>query len=178
MQHAVKRGILVALIGGGVLLAGCSRATGSPGSPLAGVSALATASTSGESGQPTPSQVTLTLDNSHYARGETISVTIHNGLSTTIWATDHQTSCTVVTAEHLQDGQWQPVGDCRLKTPTILMPLPAASTTTQQLVIPQSSSSGSSWPNGTYRVTLGYTGGDEGSGAPGGIVHSPEFTIG
>jgi hypothetical protein len=120
--------------------------------------------------------VTLTLDKQHYEAGATIAVTVHNELSQTVWAADHQTNCTVITAEHLQDSQWQGIQNCRLMTPTSFVALPAGSATVQRLST-QRPTSGSMWPAGTYRVTLTYSGGDEGTGGPGGVVHAAECTI-
>lgn len=184
MQRAIRLDVLAVVIGIAALLAGCGRTIGPGGSQqmgasppaTTGVSSSATAGTSsqatpGTSGQRTGGQVTLTLDKQRYATGDTIAVTIHNGLPQTIWATDHKTTCTVVTAERLQNGQWGAVGGCRLMTPTSMMPMPAASATVQHL-------SSSGWSSGTYRVTLTYTGGDEGSGSPGGVAYSVEFTVG
>jgi hypothetical protein len=180
MRYVLQRLVLVALIGVGTLVTGCGQPVGSPSSLPASPSSPATTSIPGPSVQPTIGQVTLTLDKQHYARGETITVTIQNELSQAIWVTDHKTSCTILTAEHLQDGQWQAVGDCRLMTPTLLVPVPDHSATTEQLAVPQASSAGGGWPSGTYRVTLTYTGGDEGTPSPGGtsgVAHSAEFTI-
>jgi hypothetical protein len=177
MQHTFRLGCLLALVGIAVLGAACGQTVGSPAAPQAGASSSATP---GASSQVVSGQVTLTLDRQQYTAGDIITVTIHNGLSQTIWATDHQTSCTVLTAEHLQDGQWVAVGNCRLQTPTLLVPLPDHSATTVQLAVPQASSSGSGWPAGTYRVTLLYNGGDEGTPSPGGtsgVAHSAAFTI-
>jgi hypothetical protein len=127
--------------------------------------------TAAASGQQTSGQVTLTLNKQHYSPGETVTVTIHNGLSQMIWSTDHKTACTVVVAERVQNGQWEAMGLCRLETPTRLVALPAASATPQPVAT-------GGWPSGTYRVTLSYGGGDEGTGGPSGVAHSPEFTIG
>ena len=171
MQHTSSRTFLLVLIGVSAFLAGCGRPAGSP-------SADATPSgTPGAGDQLVSGQVTLALDKQTYQPGDTIVVTINNGLSQTISTTDHQTNCTLVTAEYLAGSQWQAVGACRLMTPTRIVPLPANSSTVQQLVVPESSSDGSSWPAGTYRVTLVYSGGDEGTAVPGGLVHSAEFTI-
>ncbi len=183
MQRAVRLDVLVVVIGIGVLLAGCGRSVGPGGSLQAGTSPAAPASASssapastspqatpGASGQRTSGQVTLTLDKQHYAASDTIAVTLHNGLAQAIWATDHKTTCTVITAERLQNGQWAAMGGCRLMTPTTMMSLPAASDTVQRLA-------SAGWPSGTYRVTLSYTAGDAGNGGPGGVVYSAEFTI-
>ena len=183
MRRVVRLDILVALIGISTLLAGCGRTIGPGGalqagaSPTAstGISATATAGASspgtpGALGKGTSGQVTLTLDRQQYGAGNTIVVTVHNGLSQAIWAADHQTACTVVTAERLQNGQWQTVGACRLMTPTTMVSLPAASATAQRLA-------SSGWPSGTYRVTLSYNG-DAGAGGSGGVAYSVEFSIG
>jgi hypothetical protein len=114
--------------------------------------------------------VTLTLDKQRYGAGEAISVTIINGSSKMIWAADHQTSCTMLVVERAQDGKWEPVANCHLLTPTRLSALSTGATTVRLDT--------SGWSTGSYRVTLSYSGGDEGQGAPGGIAHSAEFTVG
>jgi hypothetical protein len=179
MQRAIRRGVLVAFVGSSVLLllAGCGRNVGSVGSAGSPQPSTSSSATPNASNQLASGHVTLTVDKQRYATNDTIAVTIHNGLPQTIWAADHQTSCTTVTAERLQDGKWETVGVCRLMTPTRLVPLSAASAVVQHLV-GTGSSSGRGWPSGTYRVTLTYTGGDEGTSGPSGVVHSDEFTIG
>lgn len=179
MRRALNRALLLAVIGvsGVALLAGCGRTanvSGSSGSPQAGTTAPATPSPAGsQSGGP----VTLTLDRQRYTAGATITVMIHNGLSATIWAADHQTSCTVVTAERLAGGQWQAVAGCRLMTPTRLVPLPAGSAT-EQLLHVQGTPLGGMWQAGTYRVALTYSAGDELTGGRGGVAYSAQFTLG
>lgn len=176
MQRAVKLEVLVMVLSIGALLVGCGRAVGPGGSAQASASPPASPSasssaTAGASPQRTSGQVTLTLDKQRYATGDTIAVTIHNGLPQTIWTTDHKSACTVVTAARLQNGQWETVGDCRLMTPTTMVSLPAASATVQHL-------SSTGWPSGTYRVALTYSPGDTGTGSPGGVVYSVDFTMG
>jgi hypothetical protein len=118
--------------------------------------------------------VTVTVDKTHYAPQDTITVTISNGLATTISTTDHQTNCTIVTLERLANGAWQAEGVCRLKTPTRIVPI-SPGMTVQQL-------SSSPWPTGTYRVAFRYfTEPDAVQGASpgqGGLVYSTTFTIG
>ncbi len=177
MQRAIRRGVLVAFVGISVLLAGCGRAVGSVGSVGSPQPSASSSATPSASSQLASGHVTLTVDKQHYATNDTIAVTIRNGLTQTIWAVDHQTSCTTVTAERLQDGKWEAVGGCRLMTPTRLAPLSAASAVVQHLV-GTGATSGRGWPSGTYRVTLTYTGGDEGASGPSGVVHSAEFTVG
>jgi hypothetical protein len=187
MQRIVTITVLVTLVGIGTLsalLAGCSQPIGAASSPQLGASSSATRTVSaspppaspsptmpGAPGQQTNGQVTLTLNRQQYATGDTITVTIHNGLSQMIWSADHKTACTVLAAEHLQNGQWEAMGLCRLETPTLMVALPATSATVQQFAT-------IGWPSGTYRVTLSYGDGDEGTGGPSGVAHSVEFTIG
>src|SRR5690349_5748124 len=132
MQRIVSIKVLATLIGIGTLsalLAGCGQTGGStgspqPGTPSSAVSAISSSppsatpspTTAGASGQQMNRQVTLTLNTQHYAPGDTITVTIHNGLSQKIWSADHKTACTVVAAERLQNGQWEVMGLCRLET--------------------------------------------------------------
>jgi hypothetical protein len=185
MQRTVRFKALVTLVGIGTLsalLVGCGQTVGFEGSSQQGTMSSATSTsssqhsitpsptTAGASGQASSGKVTLTLNKQSYATGDTVSVTIHNGLTQAIWAADHKTACTVVAAERQQNGQWTAMGLCRLETPTRMAPLPAASATVQQFAT-------TGWPSGTYRVTLAY-GGDEGAGGPSGVAYSAEFTIG
>jgi hypothetical protein len=193
MPRAFKRGLLVTLIGVGAFGAGCGRSAGSAdgdvlasaGSTTPQASASAS-STPRASGQLVAGQVTLTLDKQRYATNDTIVVTIHNGLSQPIWTADHQTNCTIVTAERLQVGQWVAVAHCQLMTPTRMVMLPAGSSTPRQLsgaqgTVPPESQAPvptESWTPGTYRVTFTYAGSADGTGRPGGVIHSVEFTMG
>ncbi len=97
---------------------------------------------------PSPGQVTVAVDKAQYAPSDTITVTITNGLAMTIATTDHQTNCTIVTLERLDNGQWRPEGMCRLMTPTRVVPIsPGAAT--QPLSV-------TAWPRGTYRAVFRY----------------------
>src|SRR5215831_1440730 len=159
MQRIVSITVLVIILVGigtlSALLAGCGQPIGAAASPQPGTSSSATRTFSaspsptmpGASGQQTNGQVTLTLNRQQYATGDTITVTIHNGLSQMIWSADHKTACTVLAAEYLQNGQWEAMGLCRLETPTLMVALPAASAIVQQFAT-------IGWPSGTYRVTL------------------------
>jgi hypothetical protein len=111
-----------------------------------------TASPSASSGTPdTSGTVTLVLDKTSYAPSSAAIVTISNGLGSQIVVTDHHTNCTYVQLELQVAGQWQPVGECKLMTPTRLVALAAGSVTPQRIVIPSDSAAA-----GTYRVTLRY----------------------
>ena len=165
--------IAVALIAIGSVVAGCG-AISQTGSAAEG-SAASHVSASGSptattSGQLVSGQVTLTLNKQRYGAPETIIVTVENGLSKTIWAADHHTSCTMLVAEHAQGAAWAALENCHSLRPTTLAPLSAGATSVRLDT--------SGWPTGTYRITLTYSGGDEGAGGPGGAARSAEFTIG
>jgi hypothetical protein len=124
---------------------------GTPGTVQ--VVASRTVSPSPSSGTPdTSGKVTLLLDKTSYAPGSAAIVTIANGLATKIVVTDHHTSCTYVQLEQQVAGQWQPVGQCKLMTPTRLVELAAGSVTPQRLIIPAGPGGA-----GIYRVTLRYS---------------------
>jgi hypothetical protein len=123
-----------------------------------------TASPNTSTGTPDASgKVTLILDKTFYTPGGTVMVTIENGLSTKIVVTDHHTDCTYVQLEQLVSGQWQPVGECKLMTPTRLVELAAGSATPQKIALPAGSQA-----TGSYRVALTYSNT---------TVYSMEFTV-
>jgi hypothetical protein len=112
-----------------------------------------------------PGAVRIVLDQTSYAAGDTARVSIENGLSVKIAVSDHHTDCTYVVLEQFLGGMWQPIGTCKLMTPTRLVELPAGSITPQRIGIPTGPSAA-----GTYRVELPY-----GSGGP---AYSATFTVG
>src|SRR5260370_32983450 len=108
---------LLALLGVSALAAGCgsisqagTAAQGKDSTPRASspVSQTATAS-----GQLTSGQVLLTLVRQRYGARDAVVVTIADGLSRTIWAADHPTTCTVSPAGQSQARGWVRVGNCR-----------------------------------------------------------------
>jgi hypothetical protein len=111
------------------------------------------ASPTSSSGIPdTSGKVTLALDKTSYAPGNTAIVTIGNGLSTKIVVSDHHTDCTYVQLQQQVAGAWQVVGECKLMTPTRLVGLAAGSSTSQKIVIPSGAQAA-----GIYRVALTYS---------------------
>jgi uncharacterized protein YceK len=160
--------LFLALIGVSILLAGCGSIS-QVASDTQGENATAS-TTATPADQLTLGEVTLRLDKQRYSANNTVAVTIANGLSQTIWAEDHGTSCTVLVAEQAHAGAWDAVDNCHLMTPTRLMAVPPGATTARLGT--------SGWPAGAYRITLTYNSGDEGMGGVGGIVHSAEFTLG
>jgi hypothetical protein len=138
---------------------------------------------SGQSGSPTATSsshapVTLTPDKQRYAPGDPIFVTIHNGMSRTIWAPDHQTNCTVVLVERLENGAWSGEQNCALMRASRMVPLAAQTTIVQTLgASPGFLADPSGWPAGTYRLTLSYAASDT-TITQTSVVHSAEFTVG
>jgi hypothetical protein len=172
MLRVLRFCLLLVLLGASTLAAGCSRTIGSPETDAS------SSATPSMSVQETGGQVTVTLDKAEYAPGDTIATTIHNGLSQTIWVEDHQTGCKIVLAEYLQAGRWQAIQNCRLMTPTRMVPLAAGSTTSAGLSTSQDFiADNTGWPPGAYRVTLTYSGSDKGTGEPSGVVHSAQFIV-
>ncbi|HKV84548.1 MAG TPA: hypothetical protein VJN88_08330, partial [Ktedonobacterales bacterium] len=159
-------------------------ATSSSGAPSSGATPTSTSTgSSGSQVAPTPGQVTVSLIGPaqgarSVATTETITVEIANGLSSTITATDHHTSCTMVTLEQQVSGAWQPVGRCLIMAATRMIPI-AGGQAVKQILAPQNGATAHAWPAGTYRVAFGYSVGSEtptpGSGA---TVYSATFTIG
>jgi hypothetical protein len=129
----------------------------------------------------TPGQVKLVLSKSHYASNEIITVTITNGLSTSIYASANFTDCTLVLLEWKTPTGWVPRGRCPSARIAGLMELKPGSVTPQQLtpvagvVRP---SSNTTWQAGMYRTIFAYSLKPDEGGTQGTIVQSENFTIG
>lgn len=127
----------------------------------------------GESSTATaaPGAVRLALDKAAYAPGDTVTVTMENGLSVKIVVSDHHTGCTEVQLEKLVQGSWQPAGGaCKLLTPVRLITLAPGSVTPRRIGIPTGASAA-----GTYRVKLVY---GAGGASQGSVALSATFTVG
>ncbi len=150
-----------------------------PGTPAATSTPRASATITNVS--ITPGQVRLVLSKSHYVPRETITVTITNGLSTSIYAPANFTDCTLVLLEWKTPTGWVPRGRCPSAQPTGLVELKPGSATPQQLtpvagvVRP---SANTTWQAGTYRAIFAYSlKPDEGS-TQSMIVQSENFIVG
>lgn len=188
MHQACGCRLLIALLAVGALTAtGCGQSAPLAGGPLDSRDTIMPQSN--QPGSPTPGaggtgasqvtsgRVTLTLDKQRYAAGEAITVNVANGLETSIWAADHQTNCTIATAERRQDGQWRAMAPCRLMIATHLVAL-AAGTQTPVKVFAGETDPQNAWPTGTYRVKFSYrAGADTGSGSDV-TIYSIQFSIG
>jgi hypothetical protein len=129
----------------------------------------------------TPGQVGLVPSKSHYAPREAITVTITNGLSTSIYASANFTGCTLVLLEWKTPTGWVPRGRCPSARLTGLVELKPGTATPQQLnpvagVIKPSSNT--TWQAGTYRAIFAYSLKPDEGGVQGTIVQSENFTIG
>ncbi|HEY7348985.1 MAG TPA: hypothetical protein VH599_11800 [Ktedonobacterales bacterium] len=128
-------------------------------------------------GKPAPGAVTLVLNKSSYGPGETIEVTIKNGLKTEIFAADHRTSCTLVQLQRLESGTWHSEGFCKLETATRFVALAPGSSTLQALAAGKGLNATGPWPAGTYRVAFMYQAGSDEAPASQGLVYSANFVI-
>ncbi len=81
----------------------------------------------------TPGQVRLVLSKSQYAPNEAITVTITNGLSTSIFASANFTDCTLVLLEWKTPTSWVPRGRCPSAQFAGTVELKPGSATPQQL---------------------------------------------
>lgn len=118
----------------------------------------------------TPGKVSVVLGTTSPAPGDVITVAIGNGLSAGIAVTDHHTNCTYVQLQKEVSGTWQPIGVCKLMTPTRLVMLAAGSVTPQKIGIPTGPGAA-----GTYRVMLMY--GAAGGSGQGNAAYSSSFTV-
>ena len=127
-----------------------------------------------------PGQVKLVLAKSQYAAKEGITVTIINGLSSSVYASSYYTNCTPLALEWKTSKGWVSQGRC-LEQSTHVVELKPGSVTSLQLT-PISGSykpnANFTWQPGTYRVTLYYNTTPDQDTTQGTHVQSPDFTIG
>lgn len=101
--------------------------------------------------------VTVTLNKKVYTSGESMTVTIVNGLSSNIMAADHQSSCTVVALQIQNGSNWQNKGICSMGIATRMIVIHTKSSLLQTLspgagtVAPNTT-----WPKGLYRIAFSY----------------------
>ncbi len=184
MWTAVMRRLsMVAPLAVALLIASCGSSTTPSGSDAAhqetGPTPRPSASAHATS-QTTRGRVTLTLSKQQYGSEEPLLVTIHNGLATSIWVRDGRVGCTSIIAERLDQGTWEPVGQCAPPSPVArLIAIAPGGVLTQRLDAAQGMDTGAGWPASTYRVMLHF--GLDGSAeavTEGPTAYSPEFTIG
>jgi len=118
-------------------------------------------------------QVTLDVDQQAYSTRDQIGVTIHNGLSTPIYAADHRTDCTTVAVERQQGGSWQLAAGCALASATRTVSyVPGMAL----VAFNGAQAAANGLPAGTYRASLTYSASANGGASA--TVYSPQFTIG
>lgn len=104
-------------------------------------------------GMPQREAVSVSLDSDRYFKGQAINVTIDNNTARAIRTFDHQTNCSIVTVQRLQDGNWVNVGECPLASPT--RPVKIASRESVAVKLPAAPFTGDFEP-GVYRVEFSY----------------------
>jgi hypothetical protein len=166
-----------------LLLAACGVTTTSDQQPGSATNGALTPTTSSATSGGTPvssvpptDAVTLSSDRRSYTTSSTITVTLINHRSTSIFTFDHQTSCTIIALQRQTDTGWKITGECLLESPTKLVEIKAGQTMKIALAPGTGAIRPTPWPSGTYRAVLQYalSGQDMGAGV---IAATPTFTI-
>ena len=172
---AMALGLLACL-----LLAACGVTT-APG--LGGQSSAKTtpaptgtpATPSSDTQLPTGS-VVLTVASAKYTRSSTIIVTLTNRGSGSIFAYDHQTSCTILSLQRQTSGGGQTVGACALGILTRQIEIRAGETMKIALAPGAGTIRAAPWPAGTYHAVLRYTLRAQAT-SPAATVTTGDFTV-
>lgn len=112
---------------------------------------------------PTPpaggGSVRITTDRASYAPNDTIGVTVHNTLSTPIYAMDTLASCSILSLQFQGNGGWQPsqVAQCPQKRPARLVQIDAGGTYTASITAGYPGLKQLPFPAGNYRLVLTYS---------------------
>ena len=131
----------ISLIGVSLLLVGCG--------------SLATTSST----TPTSGPVTVSTDHTTYTPTDTMIVTVHNPLSTPIYALDTLSSCSILSLQYQVNGVWQSsqVAQCPLKRHAQLVKIDAGATYTANISASYPGLKQLSFPTGSYRLVLLYS---------------------
>jgi hypothetical protein len=110
---------------------------------------------------PTPSPapspaVTLATDRASYTPSDSITVTLANGHSASVFTTDHHTGCSIITLRRKADGGWRDVGRCRMGIATRIIEVSAGETRVVTLAPGAGELRPMPWPAGTYRALVQY----------------------
>ena len=181
---AVGCALVVLLAGCGVTTTGAGDAgpasspTANPATASASASAAtATATASGA----TSGAVTLSVGAGQYSASDRVVVTIRNGGDTTIFAQQHNTSCSLILLERLVNGAWQPVYPCNDGFPHPTVGEIAAGNAKVVQLVPivtgNAEGIGGQWQAGTYRAALSYVTSQTASFNQGTIAYSGIFTV-
>ena len=138
--------------------------TGTPATPSAADTQLPTGS------------VVLTVASASYTRSSTIIVTLTNRSSGSIFAYDHQTSCTILSLQRQTSSGWQTVGSCAMGILTRQIEIRAGETMKIALAPGAGTIRAAPWPAGTCHAVLRYTLRAQAT-SPGATVTTGDFTI-
>jgi hypothetical protein len=125
---------------------------------------------------PTANNVSIKTDRDSYAEGEIIAVKITNEGNQPVVTMDHNSYCSVLTAQKQQANQWVNVAPCLLMTPTHLVKLSPHEDWSVKLPPPEMAAK---LAPGAYQLELMYWAMNE-SGQPVGnptTVYSKTFTV-
>ncbi len=117
---------------------------------------------------PAPDSIVLRVHLPAPHSSNPIMVEVTNRQSQPIVVMDHQTNCTFLLVEQQTDGQWHPLRNCHVMTPTSRSTLAAGQTRTIFL-------HSTTWPMGFYHVKLEYLLGQQAS--PTRTAYSASFVL-
>lgn len=120
---------------------------------------------------PPMQAVSLTTDQASYSPTSTVNVTLANRRQASVFSTDHQSLCAVVTLQRQVDNEWVAQRQCRLMSPTRIVEVAVG--TTQITLAPGDTP----WPTGAYRVVFHYVVSRQDDMGNGLSVASPIFTV-
>lgn len=123
--------------------------------------------------------VTVAVEKPQYAPGDTLIVSIHNGLAMPIFTHDGRSDCGVVDLERRVNTSWQIEALCvdMQPAPHVMQIAPNA-VLTQQLAPGLSDVSTGPWPSGTYRIAFAYVSSADQPFGQSTVIYSASFTIG
>jgi hypothetical protein len=161
-----------------VATAGCARASTSSGGQRDQAAPDPTSNAT-PSPEAAAGGVRITLARERFSLQESIGATIQNGLTISIWTTDHHSDCGLLTLEYFTAGAWGAVNQCTQPRPVKVIEIPAGVSAPQSIGFSQNMDMGAGWSAGTYRLSLSYAPNQSQATASGGIlVYSGSFTIG
>ena len=110
-----------------------------------------------------------------YAPTDTVIVTLVNNSAASVYTTDHQTSCSIISLRLRTADGWRQVGNCMMMAASRLIEVHAGETMRVTLA-PGDGSLPAPWPAETYRATLRYTPAPHGPGDAL-TLESADFTV-
>ncbi len=137
---------IISLLGLGILLVGCAPGGGTTGTPSP------TSTTGG-------GLVSISTDKAAYVPDGTIIVTVHNALSTPIYALDTLASCSILSLQFQVNGAWEAsqVAQCPQKRPARPVKIDAGATYTAMITAGYPGLQQLTFPKGNYQLVLVYS---------------------